>query len=92
MEYLGEALNLVGVESVLDKDSVLFISGKPVLINVGTDGASASVGEQTGLKWYWCYAHCVELACKDAYSSSLFSLIQKMLLRLYYIYDCREVR
>lgn len=98
LECLGEALKLVGIESVLDKDSVLSVSGKPVLIGVGTDGASVNVGEQTGLKgqmqsalpwlfWSWCYAHRIELACKDAFSSSLFSSIQEMLLRLYYIYE-----
>ena len=43
------ALKLVGVQSVLDKDSVLSVSGKPVLIGVGMDSPSINVGEQTGL-------------------------------------------
>ena len=31
----------------------------------------------------WCYAHRLELACKDTFSSP----IQEMLLRLYYLYE-----
>ena len=95
---VGEALQLLGVENVLDKDSVLSVEGKPVLVGVGTDGATVNIGEQNGLKgqmqgalpwlfWCWCYAHRLELACKDAFSSSLFSSIQEMLLRLYYLYE-----
>ena len=57
-----------------------------------------NIGGQNGLKgqiqralpwvfWCWCYAHRLELACKDAFSSSLFSSVQEMLLRLYYLYE-----
>ena len=43
------------------------------------------------LYWAWCYAHRLELACKDALSSQLFKNItiehiKNILLRLYYIY------
>ena len=38
------------------------------------------------LFWEWCYAHRLELACKDSLSSKLFKDIQEMLLRLYYLY------
>ena len=59
------------------------------------DGASVHVGDHTGLKaqmqqalpWSWCYAHWVELACKNAFCSSLFNNIVEMLLRLFYIYE-----
>ena len=37
--------------------------------------------------WSWCYAHRLELACKDAFSSPLFKGIEEMLLRLYYLYE-----
>ena len=48
------------------------------------------------LFWAWCYAHRLELACKDAFSSQLFHDVEEMLLRLYYLYEksakkCREL-
>ena len=49
------------------------------------------------LFWSWCsYPHRLELACKDALCSDLFTVIDEMLLRLYYIYEkspqkCREL-
>ena len=98
LQCLGEALQFLSVENVLDKDSVLSVEGKPVLVGVGTDGATVNIGEHNGLKgqmqralpwlfWGWCYVHRLELACKDAFSSSLFSTVQEVLLRLYYIYE-----
>ena len=88
----------MGVDSVLDKDSVLRVEGRPVLVGGGRDGASVNVGDHTGLKaqmqqclpwlyWSWCYAHRLELACKNAFSSSLSTNIVEMLLRLFYIYE-----
>ena len=82
---------------VCHKDSVLNTEGKPVLIGGGTDGASVNVGVHNGMKaqmqetlpwlyWAWCFSHRLELACKDAFSSSLFQDINEMLLRLYYLY------
>ena len=58
--------------------------------------ASVNLGNVNGLKgkiqgalpwllWTWCYAHCLELACKDAFSSPLLSMIQEMLLRLLHL-------
>ena len=46
--------------------------------------------------WAWCYAHRLELACKDSLSSQLFKEIDEMLLKLYYLYakclkKCREL-
>ena len=86
------------MDSVLDQDSVLRVEGQPVLVGVGTDGATVNVARQNGLRgqmqrvlpwlfWSWCYAHRLELACKDAFTSSLFSSLQEMLLRLYYLYE-----
>ena len=81
---------------MLDKGTVL--GGKPILIGVGTDGASVNIAEQNGMKgkmqrelpwlfWAWCYAHRLELACKDSFTSELFKSINEMLLRLYYLYS-----
>ena len=81
----------VTVDNVLQGD-------KPVLIGGGTDGASVNVGVHSGmitkmqevipwLSWAWCFSHRLELACKDAFTSSLFSEIDEMLLRLFYLYS-----
>ena len=40
------------------------------------------------LFWRWCYADCLEITCKDGFSSYIFSTIQEMLLQLYYMYIC----
>lgn len=82
---------------ICQKDSVLNTEGMPVLIGGGTDGASVNVGIHHGMKaqmqetlpwlyWAWCFCHRLELACKDAFTSSLFQDINEMLLRLYYLY------
>ena len=39
------------------------------------------------LFWAWCFSHRLELACKDALTSSLFTEISEMLLCLYYLYS-----
>ena len=104
---LGRALEKLGIQNVLDKDSVLGVESKPILVGGGTDGASVNVAEQNGMKgklqrelpwihWAWCYAHRLELACKDAMTSQLFTDLVEMLLRLYYVYSkspkkCREL-
>ena len=38
------------------------------------------------LHWTWCYAHRLELACKDGCSSQVFKDLTEMLLRVYYLY------
>lgn len=92
---------------VLQRESVLSASDLPVLVGCGTDGAAVNVSDQNGIRgklqaalpwlyWSWCYAHRLELACKDAFSSSLFQAIDEMLLQLYYLYEkspkkCREL-
>lgn len=93
---LQRSLQALGVDNLLSKESVL--AGKPILIGGGTDGASVNVAEQNGMKgkmqrelpwlfWAWCYAHRLELACKDSFTSDLFNNITDMLLRLYYLYS-----
>ena len=99
IECLGRALEKLGITNILDKESVLGVEkDKPILIGGGTDGASVNISEQNGMKgkmqrelpwiyWSWCYAHRLELACKDALSSQLFKDLEEMLLRLYYLYS-----
>ena len=50
LSCVSEALQFMGVENVLDKDSVLGVEGKAVLVGGGTGGASVNVGVHTGLK------------------------------------------
>ena len=61
-----------------------------IVVGGGTDGTSVNVAEQNGmmgklqreLYWTWCYAHRLELACEDAFSSQLFKGIAEMLLQV----------
>ena len=80
---LSNALEKLGITDVLDKQSVLGVTNKPLLIGGGTDGASVNISEQNGMMgkmkkelpwiyWAWCYAHRLELASKDVLSSNLF--------------------
>ena len=86
---LQQTLQVIGVDNVLNKASVL--GAKPILIGGGIDGASVNVVEQNSMKgnvqqelpwlfWGWCYAHRLELACKDSFTSDLFKSITDMLL------------
>ena len=97
---VGESLKKLGVEDILDKTSILKAvdSSMPVLIGVGTDGAAVNISSQNGMMgrmqqqiprlfWAWCYAHRLELACKDAFKSPLFSDITDTLLKLFYLYS-----
>ncbi len=98
VECLGKSLEKLGITNLLDKASVLNVGTKLMLVGGGTDGASVNISDQNGMKgkiqrelpwifWAWCYAHRLELACKDALSSPLFNDIVEMLLRLYYLYS-----
>lgn len=76
------------------------------LIGFGCDGANVNIAAG-GLRGYltqsvpwivvtWYFAHRLELALKDALKDSLFSTIDKMLLRVYRVYHyspkkCREL-
>ena len=93
---LQQPLQPLGFQDVLSKASVL--GAKSILIGGGTDGALVNIADQNGMKgkmqqelpwlfWGWCYTHRLELACKDSFSSKLFSSISDMLLRLYYLYS-----
>ena len=50
LSCVNEALKFIGVDNILDKDSVLGVEGRLVLVGGGTDGASVNVGDHTGLK------------------------------------------
>lgn len=80
---------------VTSSDDVL--RGESVLVGVSTDGATVNIGHVNGTKtklqaqlpwltWQWCYAHRLELACKDALCSQLIKDIKECLLCLYYLY------
>ena len=98
VKCLSQSLSPLGIGDVLDQRSLLGAEGKPVLVGGGTDGASVNVARQNGMRgimqsahpwlvWAWCYAHRLELACKNAFTSHLFKEIEEMLLRLYYLYE-----
>ena len=93
---LGESLQRVGIKNVYDKEEVLNI--QPVVVGSSTDGASVNINQLSSIKeekqkalpwisWSWCYAHRLELACKNGLVSGLFKSIEEMLLRVYYPYE-----
>ena len=67
------------------------------MIGLGCDGCSANMGDR-GLKGllkqslpcvavFWCVAHRLELALKDALKATFFSTIDELLLHVYYIFS-----
>ncbi len=69
-----------------------------MLVGGGTDVASVNIGIHSGmwaqvqktapwLFWSWCFSHLLELACKDACTSKVFTEINEMFLRLFYLYN-----
>ena len=98
LSFIRDAFKLVGIENLLDRECVLGVENFPALIGVGTNGVAVNVAGTGGLKgqltgllpwlnWSWCYSHRLELACRDAFTSPLFSAIENVLLRLYYLYE-----
>ena len=94
---LSQSLAPLGITDILGQN-ILSTEGKPVLVGGGTDGASVNVSGHNGMRgkmqsshswlvWSWCYAHRLELACKNALTSKLFKSIYEMLLRLFYLYE-----
>ena len=70
---------------------------KDKLIGFGCDGTSVNI-TGNGLKGYleqncpwivtfWCLAHRLELSIKDALKSTYFSIIDDVLMQLYYLYE-----
>ena len=77
----------LGVNDLQCPEDVLGVDGLPVLIGAGTDGATVNVGVHACLKaklqsklpwvsWSRCFAHRLELACKDAFTSYLHRLMK----------------
>ena len=79
---------------------------KDKLVGFGCDGANVNIAAgglrgylTEGVPWivvFWCLAHRLELALKDSLKDTLFSAIDEMLLRVYYLYHnspkkCREL-
>lgn len=107
VKCLGTALELMGIKDVSNEEEVLGVEGHPILVGCGTDGATVNISEQNGMRgklqkklpwlfWAWCFAHRLELACKDALKSNVFCTLTEMMLRLYYLYEkspkrCREL-
>ena len=99
LKCLSQALSpILSGDDVVQQDSILGSDTKPALVGGGTDGASVNIADQNGMKgmmlranpwllWSWCFAHRLELACKNALCSPLFKSIEEMLLRLYYLYE-----
>ena len=96
VKCLSQSLSPLGIADILDQGSILGAEGKPVLVGGGTDGASVNIAQQNGMRgimqsahpwlvWSWCYAHRLELACKNALTTTLFKDIEEMLLRLYFL-------
>lgn len=87
--------------------SYLSLDDKPgKLIGFGCDGASVNMGAnalrgclESDRPWIvtiWCLSHRLELSLKDALHGTLFSTIDDILLRMYYLYTkapkkCREL-
>ena len=91
VKSLGECMKRVGIENVYARGEVL--KGQPIVVGGGSDGASVNIAQHNGIKgemkralpwvfWSWCYAHRLELACKN---SDLFKNIEEILLRVYYL-------
>ena len=67
------------------------------LIGFGCDGANVNMGArglrgflQLSMPWivvFWCLAHRLELALKDALKNTYFSQVDELLLRIYYLYE-----
>ena len=96
VDCLGDALERLDID-ISQKEGVLNAEHRPALVGGGTDGASVNVGIHSGMKaqmqntlpwlfWAWCFSHRLELACKDSFKSPLFTAINEMLLRLFYLY------
>ena len=96
VDCLDDAMKRLDI-TIQQKESVLNTGCRPVLGGGGTDGASVNICVHSGMKsrmqevlpwlfWAWCFSHRLELACKDAFKSSLFTEIDDMLLRFFYLH------
>ena len=91
LNCLSSALNQIGIEDNLDKESVLGIQQIPALVGGATDGDFVNIGQHSDLRgklvtalpwlfWSWCYFHRLEVACKNSFVSPLCNAVSEMLL------------
>ena len=85
-----------GIEQCFDEVGITNYSEK--LIGFCSDGANVNKGDKTGVKallkehspwliFIWCLSHRLELAIKEALNDTFFSVIDEILLHLYYLYE-----
>ena len=85
VKTLKQSLSKIGVQELDASDH------NPVLIGLGSDGASVNEdGVTKALKelspwlvFMWCVAHRLELALKDSFKETFFSSIDDMLLKCF---------
>ena len=85
---------------LLDQASVLNVKDMPILVGSSSVGASVNTSECNGVRrqlqhalpwlfWAWSFARRLELACKDAFCSPLFTYVETMLY--YYVSDLANI-
>ena len=83
VQCLGTALKNMGIDNILEREDVLGVHERPILVGYCSDVVSVNIFAQNGmqgkfkaalpwLNWKWCYAHRLELACKDSFTSNLY--------------------
>lgn len=50
IKYVGNALQTLGLDNIVDQLRVLGVKGKPILHGGGTDGTSVNIAEHSGMK------------------------------------------
>lgn len=90
---------LAGIKRSLENLELRHQEGTPPTpIGLGGDGCNTNRGAVSGVQalfkrefpWFsfsWCVAHRLELALKDALTTTYFNEIDEVLLRLYYLYE-----
>ena len=98
IDSLNSGLQVFGVQNLCHKELVLHVANQPVVVGGRTDGALMNVAAQNRMKrkllkelpwlfWTWYFAHRLELACKNALSSTLFREFSDMLAKPFSIYS-----
>ena len=57
-------------------------------VNIGNRGLKGRLHETTPrVQFVWCLAHKLELSLRDALKNTLFTAVDEMLMRVYYLYE-----